>query len=179
MSAKTPIPACGVLIAIGLLSAPAALYAQQSPPDQSDHLEARLRVLEDREQIRQLMHSYGRFLDERNFTAFAELFAETDSEYISGNRTARGARAIGAMLQEIITANPSGFKSPYFHVFFNETIHVANDHATAYSQSAFIVPGANGNPEMVFFAAYDDEFIREGNLWKFKRRSVHGNLPAR
>ena len=167
------------MVAIGLLVGSTILYAQAPPPGNAGHLEARLQELEDREQIRQLMHHYGRFLDERNFDAFANLFAKTDSEYVSGNQTARGAQAIGAMLEKIMMANPSGFKSPNFHVFFNETIALDGNQATAFSQSAYIVPGVNGNPEMVFFATYDDVFIREQGQWKFKRRIVHGNLPAR
>jgi len=179
MSGKTPNLVCRFLVAITSLAVATILYAQAPPSGSADHLEARVQELDDREQIRQLMHSYGRFLDERNFDAFAGLFAETDSEYISGNRTARGAQAIGTMLQEIITANPSGFKSPNFHVFFNETIDLDGDQATAFSQSAFIVPAENGNPEMVFFATYDDVFVREQGRWKFKLRSVRSDLPAR
>ena len=179
MSGMLPIPICRILVATGLLAGATLLNAQAPPPGNDGRLQARLQELEDREQIRQLMHHYGRFLDERNFDAFAGLFAETDSAYVSGNRTARGAQAIGAMLREIITANPSGFKSPSFHVFFNETIDLDGDQATAFSQSAYIVPGVNGNPEMVFFATYDDVFMREQGRWKFKRRVVHGNLPAR
>ena len=143
------------------------------------NLATRLQELEDREQIRKLLHNYGRYLDERDFTAFANLFTKTDSEYVSGNQTAHGARAIGAMLESIMTANPSGFKSPNYHVFFNETIDVDGGLATAYSQSAYIVPGADGKPEIAFFATYDDVFIRELGIWKFKHRVVHGNLPAR
>jgi hypothetical protein len=169
-----PEPACRALIALCIFSAAALLSAQGTTTDQSGNLQARVRELEAREQIRALMHNYGRHLDERNFPAFAALFAETDSEYISGGRTVRGARAISAMLEEIITANPSGFKSPNYHVFFNETIDVVGDRATAFSQSAFIVPGVNGNPEMVFFATYDDLFIRDAGVWKFKRRKVKG-----
>jgi len=179
MSDKLPIPIYRILFATGLLAAATILYAQAPPPGNDGQLQARLQELEAREQIRELMHNYGRYLDERNFTAFAGLFAETESEYVSGNQTARGAHAIGAMLQEIITANPSGFKSPNFHIFFNETIDVSGDRARAFSQSAYIVPGVNGNPEMVFFATYDDMFVREQGRWKFKRRVVHGNLPAR
>lgn len=144
-----------------------------------DSLEQRLQELEDREQIRQLMHSYGRFIDERNFQAFANLFSRNDSEYVSGNQIAKGSEAIGNMLEEIITENPSGLKSPNFHIFFNESIQIKEDQATAFSQSAFVVPGDSGKPEMVFFASYDDVFIREEGTWKFKKRIVRGNLPSR
>ena len=142
-------------------------------------VEARLQELDAREQIRQLMHRYGRYLDERDFSAFADLFTETDSEYVSGGQTARGAEAIAGMLEEIITANPSGLGSPNFHVFFNEIIEVNGDEATAFSQSAFVVPDDKGDPRMVFLASYDDIFVKQNGVWKFKRRVVKGNLPSR
>ena len=179
MSSSRPVILSRILTVTGLLAAAAVLYAQSLTHSQDGNVESRLRELEAKEQIRELMHNYGRFLDERDFTAFAALFTEADSEYVSGNQIAHGARAIGAMLKEIMAANPSGFKSPNFHVFFNEVITVAGDQAKAYSQSAYIVPGVNGSPEMVFFATYADVFTQEQGRWKFKQRVVHGNLPAR
>lgn len=179
MATRAHFPISCSLVLILFISGSSLLPAQVKPDLNTSDLQDRLQQLEGREQIRQLMHLYGRYLDERNFSAFAGLFASDDSEYVSGNQTARGAPAIGTMLEGIITANPSGFKSPNYHVFFNELIDIEGDRATAYSQSAFIVPGGNGNPEMVFFATYDDEFIREHGIWKFKRRSVRGNLPFR
>ena len=162
----------GTLAVFTALVFPANAYPQTA-------LETRVQELEAREQIRELMHNYGRFLDQRDFMAFAGLFLETGSEYVSGGQTVSGAAAIGKMLEGIFAANPSGLKSPNYHVFFNETIDVEGDKATAFSQSAFIVPGEDGSPSMVFFASYDDVFVVENGKWKFKRRVVHANLPAR
>lgn len=160
------------VICILFLTGVTALHAQGS-------LDTRVQELEAREQIRQLMHDYGRYLDERNFSAFADLFTQDDSEYVSGGQTVTGGAAIGTMLEEIFAANPSGLKSPNFHVFFNENINVDGNRATAFSQSAFIVPGDSGEPRIIFFATYDDVFTRVNGEWKFKRRVVRGNLPAR
>ena len=55
-------------------------------------LEARLKTLEDREEIRQLLLDYGRFLDQRDFKSFSELFAKTDREWIGGMGKAKGCR---------------------------------------------------------------------------------------
>lgn len=156
-----------------------SLFAQDAAENEQRQLASRIQELEAREQIRQLMHNYGRYLDERNFSAFASLFTEIDSEYVSGGQTVTGAEAIGKMLEDIITANPSGLNSPNFHVFFNENIQVGDNQATAFSQSAFVAPDDKGSPSMIFFATYDDVFVREDGVWKFKRRVVRGNLPAR
>src|SRR5260370_37182653 len=52
-------------------------------PQPGDTIEARLRRLEDREQIRQLIQEYGRHLDARDLVAYGRLFAE-DGEWLGG-----------------------------------------------------------------------------------------------
>jgi hypothetical protein len=146
-----------------------------APPWQE--LQARVRTLEGREEIRILMNDYGRLLDERNFAGFAELFA-AESEYDSGGTLSRGPDAIAAYLKDIIARNPAGFKTPNFHVFFNESIDVQGDRATAVSKSAFVVPGDGNRADAVILANYHDVFTRENGHWKFLRRVVRSDIPA-
>ena len=140
-------------------------------------LAQRVRVLEDREQIRALLKDYGRQLDRRDFDGFAKLFA-IDSEYVSGGVSTRGPAAIGASLREIMTRNSLGFREPNFHVFFNEFIDVTGDQATSTSQSVYVVPGDSNKPDLVLMASYEDQLVREGGVWKFRKRVVHGNIPV-
>jgi uncharacterized protein (TIGR02246 family) len=144
-----------------------------------DMMEIRMRRLEDCEEIRNLLSDYGRTLDQRDFGAFAGLFAE-DAEYIVGGgaAVARGAAAIGNLLEDIFRKNPTGLGSPNFHVFANETIQVEGNTAVATSKGLFVVPGENNKPEIAMMATYSDVLIRENGRWKFKRRAVHGDLPA-
>ncbi len=140
-------------------------------------LQARVRDLESREEIREVMHDYGRLLDARDFDAFARLWA-TNSVYDSGGLISKGPQAIAAFLKEIIGRNPAGYKTPNFHVFFNENIDVHGDHATATSKSAFLVPGEGNKADAAIVAEYQDEFTREDGHWKFLRRVVRGDIPA-
>ena len=66
-----------------------------------ESIETRLRRLEDREEIRQLLIEYGRTLDRRDFEAFSKLFAR-DAEYTGGGGTGaiKGPEAIGKFLEE-------------------------------------------------------------------------------
>jgi hypothetical protein len=150
-----------------------ALDGAQSLQD----LQARVRALEGREEIRILMHDYGRLLDERNFDGFAQLFA-AQSEYDSGGIVSKGPAAIAAFLKDIIGRNPAGFKTPNFHIFFNESIEVQGDRGTAVSKSAFVVPGEGNKADAVILANYHDVFVRENGHWKFLRRVVRGDIPA-
>jgi len=149
-----------------------------SEKDSTQTIEARLRVLEDREEIRQLLIEYGRTLDQRDFGAFSTLFAD-NSEYHGGGGTGvvKGPDAIAKSIEGVFRRNPSGVRFPNFHLFANETIQVNGDEAVAISKGLFVVPTQADTPEMVMLATYDDVLVREHGRWKFKRRLVHGEIP--
>ncbi|MBN2317973.1 MAG: nuclear transport factor 2 family protein [Acidobacteria bacterium] len=146
---------------------------------ESESMETRLRRLEDREEIRQLLIEYGRTLDRRNFEAFSKLFAR-NAEYTGGGGTGavKGPEAIGRFMEEIFRNNPTGLNYPNFHLFANTTIQVNGDEATALSKGAFVVRGSNDRPETVMLATYHDTLIREDGAWKFRRRVVEGDIPS-
>jgi uncharacterized protein (TIGR02246 family) len=142
-------------------------------------IEARLQALEDREEIRKLMIGYGRTLDQRDFAGFAKLFTQ-DAEYGGGGNTGmtKGAEAIARLLEEVFQKNPTGVKSPNFHLFSNETIQVNGDQAVGLSKGVFVVPGDNNQPAMVMLATYQDVFVRKDGVWKFKQRIVQSDIPS-
>ena len=138
---------------------------------------ARLQQLEDRAQILELMTAYGNTLDRRDFAAFGKLFAE-DAEYGSGPGAARGRAAIQAQLERTITSNPSGLPTPNFHLFFNPSVHVEGDMATATSLGAYTAPDpAGGATRMVFFVSYQDTLVRQDERWLFRKRVVGSGAP--
>jgi len=169
-----------VLVAIGVAAGLIVQGASQTPaPGYGESTEARLRRLEDKEEIRQLLVSYGRTLDQRDFEAFSKLFAR-DAEYIGGGGTGavKGGAAIAKSLEDIMRQNPTGFRSPNFHLFANEVIQVNGEEATALSKGIFVVPGEGNKPDMVMLATYNDVLTRESGRWRFKQRVVHGDIPA-
>lgn len=139
---------------------------------------ARLSGLEDREAIRLVLRDYGRLLDERHFDEFGQLFAQ-DGEYVSAGTTVRGPAAIAESLRRIMAGNSLGLAEPNFHVLFNERIELHGDQADATSQSFFVAPGANGAPQLIMMASYEDRFVRTPQGWRFARRVVHGNMVLR
>jgi uncharacterized protein (TIGR02246 family) len=145
----------------------------------NEPIEARLRILEDREEIRQLMIDYGRTLDQRDFAGFAKLFAR-GAEYGGGggNGRTKGPEAIAKLLEDIFRKNPTNVNTPNFHLFCNETIQVNSDQATAVSKGIFVAPGDDKKPDAVMLATYRDVFIRENGAWKFKQRIVQGDIPS-
>ena len=145
----------------------------------ADALSARIQQLEDREAIRTLWAEYGRTLDARDFTAFAQLFAR-DAEFVGGpGSPARGRDAIGAFLEKAIGANYPNSKGRNFHLYFNESIDLQGDHGTGMSKGGFVMAaGDNTKADFLLLATYRDEFVREDGRWRFKRREVIGDIPV-
>lgn len=158
-------------------SAVTALYAQAERP--SSDLSARVQALEGREAIRALWAEYGRTLDARDFTAFSKLFAR-DAEFVGGpGSPARGPAAIGAFLEKAIGTNYPDSKGKNFHLYFNESIELHGDTASAISKGGFVMASSdNSKADFLLLATYRDQFVREDGTWKFKRREVIGEIPV-
>jgi uncharacterized protein (TIGR02246 family) len=165
--------AAGAIVALGL-----AASLRDSTAASGDTTAARLQRLEDREQIQELLYAYGATLDRHDFAAFGQLFAE-DAEYGSGpGAPTRGRAAIQSQLERTITSNPSNLPAPNHHLFFNPSIQVNGDRATAHSLGAYVAPdAARKTTQMVFFVAYDDVLVRNGGRWQFKSRKIGSGAP--
>ncbi len=160
--------------------APSAAHAARE--EHGLGLEARIARLEAHDEIHSLMLAYGRTLDARDFEGFAGLWA-ADAEYVQGKGPpARGPAGIRAVLERAFAQNSAGVREPNFHVFFNIAIGpIEGDRATAFSRSAFVAAGADGQFQVVIAAHYEDVFVREGGRWKFLRRVIaaDGAAPPR
>ncbi|MBN1240157.1 MAG: nuclear transport factor 2 family protein [Gammaproteobacteria bacterium] len=168
------MPLLRASIAAGLLAAAGTGLAADPP------LEQRLQRLEDREEIRNLLLEYGRALDQRDFAAFADLFAETEGEWVGGLGTAKGRDAIRELMETTIGSGLGNAPPSSFHLFTNERIDVDGDRAEGVTKWVFVMQGASGDsaPEWVYLGHYDDTFIRENGRWRFLRREAFTDLPV-
>ena len=127
-------------------------------------LAARVEALEAQEAIRQLWADYGRTLDARDFAAFSTLWAR-EATY-GGTPAAPGAKgpaAIGAFLEKAIGTNYPDSKGKNFHLYFNESIDVQGDRATAVSKGGFVMASAdNSKADFLLLATYRDELDQGG-----------------
>jgi hypothetical protein len=144
---------------------------------QTHELEKRLQRLEDREEIRQLLINYGRYLDQGDFAAFSKLFSENDGEWIGGMGKAKGPQAIRKLMEESIGIMAAR-KNASFHLFADETIHLAGDRATATTKWIFVVQEEANRPQPVLMGHYEDDLVRENGSWRFQRRVVHSDIPT-
>ncbi len=168
----------GILaIAVSGMIATACLRAAAA--EKRESVEARLQRLEDREEIRQLLKDYGRFLDQRDFASFSGLFAEKDGEWIGGMGKAKGSAAIRKLMDETIGQNKDGqISGPNVHLFTNEMIRINGAEATATTKWIFVVQSNDKQPRPLLLGHYEDTLVREQGRWKFLRRIVHGDIPT-
>ena len=152
-------------IVIGVLLAGVTVFERPTLA-QSSSVEARLKQLEDKEQITQLLLDYGRHLDSRDLAAYASLFA-TDGEWVGGFGTVKGRTEIKSFMEKSLGTGPNRTNS--FHIMSNFVITVKGDTATAWSRWTFVTPGANG-ATIAQAGRYDDTFVRDNGAWKFKKR---------
>jgi len=157
----------------------AAATPDPAPAEAGDSETDRLQKLEDRQAIEELFTAYGATLDRRDFAAFGRLFAQ-DAQYVGGpGEPTRGRGAIQSLLEKQITSNPAHLPEPAYHLFFNPSIEVAGDRATAHSKGAYVIPDLkNGGAQIIFFVSYDDVLVRQGGQWVFSRREIHSAIPG-
>jgi hypothetical protein len=182
--AHTDIPYRELEVPAGWAASRAALRADTETAGTTaadDDTAARIRRLEDLEQIRQLFMDYKRVLDGKDFGAYAELFAD-DGEFVAIAGGARGRAAIEAMVAampgtELLAASVGDD----FHLVLNPQIQLdpadAN-RASAQSTWAYVVKGNDGQPVLAKLGHYDDELVRERGRWRFLRREAPMDIPA-
>lgn len=153
-------------------------YTRAASAEKRESLESRLQRLEDREEIRQLLKDYGRYLDRRDFGAFSQLFAEKEGEWIGGMGKAKGPEAIRKLMEDSIGKDTGMGASPNYHLFTNEIIQVNGNQADATTKWIFVIQGEKGQPQPVYLGHYEDNFVRENGRWKFLKRVVYADIPS-
>jgi uncharacterized protein (TIGR02246 family) len=134
-------------------------------------LEKRVKQIEDVKAIERLLLEYGRTLDQRDFAAYAALFAR-DGEWKGALGSYKGPSAIQAAMEKSFAAAANDIpKGRNFHVMSNFIIDVQGDRATA--NSMFIFYKLNkAVPEAAVAGRYSDVLVRENGAWKFLERNA-------
>lgn len=164
-----------LFIAASSCSSPgdAGMPSEQQPADIQD----RLSQLEAREAIRGLLIQYGQCLDRRDFSSFANLFAEKDGEWIGGMGRAKGRQAIQALMEDKIGTSSGKTIPPNYHLFMNESIDLDGNRASAVTKWLFVVSNPDGSPKPMLLGHYNDDLVLEEEGWKFLRRVVYSDIP--
>src|SRR5688572_23188933 len=151
------------LAAIAIDATPVAAQAQAR--ESTDQIARRMLA---KEQIEHLLLEYGRALDSRDFTAYSNLFA-SDGEWVGGFGSVKGPANIKAFMEK--NMGTGGNPTNNYHLLSNFVIKVTGDTATAWSRWAFVQPQDRG-AVIAQAGRYDDTFVKENGVWKFKKRTA-------
>jgi uncharacterized protein (TIGR02246 family) len=140
-----------------------------------DALEARLRRLEDAEEIRQLLLEYANALDAGDYVRYANLFTE-DGELDAQLGQAKGRAAIVSLLQARLGVDPDRPRKPALHVIGQPELRIDGDEATSTVIWAYVTHDDEGFPLVLQLGHYRDDLARENGAWKFRRRRISRDL---
>jgi len=142
----------------------------------ADEHEARLRRLEDLEEIRALLMEYRRALDEKDFRAYAALFAR-DGVFSAGTMKATGPDEIYALVEGMLGTLLTERSGDDFHLVANVAIELDGDRATSTSTWAYVLRERD-TPVLAKLGRYEDELVREDGRWRFQHRDAPSDVPA-
>ncbi len=172
----------GLLVVSGLVITLLAPVARAQEARTIDALAARLKVLEDKEAIANVLIAYGRALDSRDFKTYASLFSRDGSWSGGHGKVTGGPEAIYDFMTSRIgggrgnaAARPIGF-GPTYHIMSSFEISVSGETATASSRWAFV--SAARGPGIQVAGRYEDTFVRENGVWKIRSRQAFNDLTA-
>lgn len=130
--------------------------------DSSD-FEARLRRLEDRDEIRTLVCRYGKVVDDRDMDGLRALFM-SDVRFGSKAGVMEGRDTVVEFYQSRYDAMPLSNHFTHDHVITFESDDVAHGHVNSHVEMIRL-----GEPMMVALR-YEDTYARDEGVWKFQER---------
>jgi hypothetical protein len=139
-------------------------------------LEARLRRLEDLEEIRQLLLEYARRLDAADYAGYAALFT-ADGELDAQLGHAVGREAIVELLERRLgSGSERTVTKTAFHLVGTPDISVDGDEATSVVIWAYVTHDDDGFPIILQLGHYRDTLAREDGAWRFRCRRISRDL---
>ena len=128
------------------------------------NVEQEVRLLLDTEEIRNLARRYAHYVWQRDGEGASELFAEEGVMDPGDRPPLEGKAVIKETYVEIFAE--SAFR-PFIH---NHVLDIQGDGATG---TCYLDLKANVDGKLlVGWGYYDDDYIREGGRWLFKRRRL-------
>ncbi|HVV30855.1 MAG TPA: nuclear transport factor 2 family protein [Mycobacteriales bacterium] len=137
-------------------------------------LEARLRRLEDLQEIGQLFVDYGRHLDRGDFDSYAALFAEDGEVLLGPMGRAQGRTNIQKLMQDALGEHVG----ESVHVISSPQITLDGDRATAEVMWSVVHRTTDGTPALTAVGHHKDVLHREDGRWQFQRRAGYVDLPG-
>jgi len=166
-------------IGIGLVCSLALATAAHAAPKPTHlSIEQRLQRAEDEIAIRRILIDYHWNMDQRDFDAYAALFAK-EGVWTSGDQVHKGPAEIRKMMVGIFgEPKPGQPNRRSIEITTNPEITIDGDHAKARSRHLLVWRGPDGSPQPMLAGRYEDDLVRENGEWKILKRIDYPVMPT-
>lgn len=143
-------------------------------------LELDIQLLEDTKAIKRLQRAYGYYLDKKLTGELVKLFADLPSTSVEyGNAGVYVGRERIARYLERLIGNGLSEGEVFNHIILQGVVHVAPDGQTAKGRwRALIQTGQHGESAVWAEGPYENEYIKEDGVWKFRKIHWYQTLTA-
>lgn len=132
-------------------------------PDHPTDLEERIRLLEDRAELQELVARYGRLVDDRDLAGVADLYT-ADAVFDSTHGPISGRDAVIEYYRGQLSRYGMSYHYPHSHAIEFTGPDEATGIVSAHAELAI------GDTAFVVALRYLDDYRREGGRWLFHRR---------
>jgi SnoaL-like domain len=166
------------VLALGLCQLPAALAvddaALKALEKQADAVGKRIQKLQDLTEIEIVQHAYGYYVDKAQWRSLSDLFADNATLEIGGKGIFTGKARVFEYMT--VGLGPIGPKdgSLIDHQQFQCLPTVHDDGVTGEVRCIAFVMSSGGWGHVY----YEDDFIKENGVWKFKKLHAPFNMYA-
>ena len=166
------VTSLGLSLLLGSRAAPGPETNLDALEQRIQGMQRRLRQLQDREAIENLISIYGYYLDKALWDQVTDLFAEDGVIELSQRGRYLGKARIRASLELL---SPQGVQTGNLrnHIQVQPVIHISADGKRAWSRHRAISQlGGYGAASFLSGGVYENEYVKEDGVWKIQRDQV-------
>ncbi|PVI07908.1 hypothetical protein DM02DRAFT_696583 [Periconia macrospinosa] len=144
-----------------------------------EDLELRIARLNDEDQVRNLMHAHGYYVDRRMWSDVVDLHAVNTTVKITGVANYTGLAGVKKALERM---GPENLKQGIAndHPIFDMIVHIASDGETATARGIEIAMLGNANNRTASweFNIFRNQFIKENGVWLIRNVEIKPLIVA-
>ena len=167
------VTSLGLSLLLGSPAAPDHATDLDALEQRIQGMQRRLRQLQDREAIENLISIYGYYLDKALWDQVADLFASEGEIEISQRGVYIGKERVRASLN-LFSPQGLAYGNLRNHIQVQPVIHISTDGKRAWSRHRAI--SQLGSYEAASFLSggvYENEYVKEDGVWKIQRDQVY------
>lgn len=142
-------------------------------------LASRINRLNGEDEVRNLQHSYGYYVDRRMWTDVVDLFIPNSTVQIHGVGTYTGAAGVRQAMERM---GPEGLTQGVLndHPMFDTIVEINSNgrEATARGVAIGMIGNANTRTASWEFIVFNNHFVKENELWKMKGLDITTLITA-